>query len=477
MNVNKLALSTAIVSALGGLYGCSEGDEATVNITSSGGDSSSSSISLNCPTWASAKPRDSQGNDVCALPSQISTDRTLNSEIVWYLDSRVTVGNGNGEMSDTQGVLANGSAVQNVVLTIEPGTSIVANSGSFANLLITRGSRIEAAGTADAPIVFSSDDEGFEGSGEWGGLILHGYGDHNRCDGSVACNIDAEGESGFAGGFGTFNDNSGTLSYVIVTEGGYEFAPGNEINGISFVAVGSGTTVDHIQVNNNADDGVEFYGGDVNVKYMVLTGNEDDSIDWDEGFQGNIQYAIVVQTDASKGNTIEADTEGAPTPLSIPTLANITFIASGAAINHHRMKASTGGFIHNSVMTFDAADASQTQICVSVEGADTRLNENTTLVYNNIIADCTTFQIYDGDGSTPAGNLDLATIFSVPAALDSNYASGATEAQLGAAVDFSATANSVADMTFLDQTDYIGAIDPNDAGTPWFNGWILDGTL
>ena len=480
MNAKKLMLVTAVMGTLGGMYGCSEGDKATVNIdsdTTNGGTVDNGTVSENCPSWASAKNKDSDGNDVCALPAQISQDRTLTSDTVWYLESRVTVGNGNGAMSATQGVLENGNDVLDVTLTIDPGTSVIANSGSFANLLITRGSKIQAVGTAAAPIVFSSDDAGVDGTGEWGGIIIHGYGDHNECT-ALPCNVDAEGESGFAGGVGSSDDNSGQLSYVVVTEGGYEFAPGNEINGISLVAVGSGTTIDHIQVNNNADDGIEFYGGDVNVKYMVLTGNLDDSVDWDEGYQGNIQYVIVKQDAASFGTAIEADTEGTMEFLSKPTIANATFIGLGTNSRLHQMKSSTGGFIHNSVLTVDT-DNTTINACVYVNGGGAEANRNVSLVYNNIIADCTTFET-SGDPAVADAVLLTTTVNSVPANLDENYASQAAQAKLGAAIDWTAIngtyAESMADETYLDATDYMGAIDP-DATTFWYTGWIVSGSL
>ena len=488
MNAKKLMLLTAVISSLGGLYGCSEGDEATVTIdsdtTNNSGGSGSSDVSENCPTWASARNKDSNGNDVCALPSQILQNRTLTSDIVWFMDGRVTVGNGNGEMSATQGELESGAAVADVTLTIQEGTSIKARTGTFANLLITRGSKIQAVGTAAAPIVFSSDDEGEDGTGEWGGLIIHGYGDHNECI-ALPCNVDAEGESGFAGGVGRSDDNSGRLSYVIVTEGGWEFAPGNEINGISLVAVGSGTQIDHIQVNSNADDGIEFYGGDVNVKYMVLTGNLDDSVDWDEGYQGNIQYVIVKQVPASFGTAIEADTEGTTAFLSKPTIANATFIGDGTNSRIHQMKSSSGGFIHNSIMTVASGNTSITA-CVFVNGSGAEGNRNMSLAYNNVIADCTDFEtINDPAGGSdpdpiPDNGLTTTTVFSVAANLDANYASQAAEAQLAAPIDWTAIngtyPESVADTTYLDATDYLGAVDP-DATTPWYEGWILDGTL
>ena len=172
------------------------------------------------------------GEGLCELPAIISADMTLVSGLKYLMSDRVTVGNGNGQLEvNNDGSLDDGSAVQAVTLTIEAGVEVLGKSGTFANLLITRGSKIMALGTADAPIVFSSDDSGDDGSGEWGGLIIHGYAPHNECaEGGSYCDIDSEGESGFAGGYAP-EDSSGILRYVVVAEGGYEFSTGNEING------------------------------------------------------------------------------------------------------------------------------------------------------------------------------------------------------------------------------------------------------
>lgn len=478
MEFKKLLLLAAIAGSLG-VTACSEGDnnslviegDTTTNNNDSGGDDGGgdSGVSQSCPDWAAAKNQDADGNDVCALPASITEDRTLTSDIVWYMEDRVTVGNGNREMSDVQGVLESGTEVLAVTLTIEAGTQIKAKSGTFANLLITRGSQLLAEGTADAPIVFSSDDDNLDGTGEWGGLILQGYGDHNLCT-ALPCNVDSEGESGFAGGFGTPEDSSGSLRYVVVAEGGYEFAPGNEINGISMVAVGSGTTMEYIQVHSNADDGVEFYGGAVNVKYLVLTNNYDDSVDWDEGYQGNLQYVLVKQGPDNEGNVVEGDTEGSVAFLSKPTVANATFIGDSTDTEMLVLKASSGGFFHNSVIT--TAEGNATIIsCVLVDGSGAQANRNTAIAFNNVIADCDSF----GDDV-----LDQSTVFAVAADLDASYASQATEALLVAPIDWAAinTAypDSVADVDYLDATDYLGAVEPG-ASAQWYAGWTVEGSL
>ena len=156
-----------------------------------------------------------------------------------------------------------------------------------------------ADGTSDAPIIFTSSQDvvGEEtGAGQWGGLVILGNASSNKCpaDGSD-CALQVEGaEEGAVFGGSQDDDNSGTLRYVVVKHAGFEIAPDNALNGITFGGVGSGTPVDYLQVHGNADDGIEMFGGTVNFKHVVLTSMQDDSIDW----------AIVVNATLSKIRTV-----------------------------------------------------------------------------------------------------------------------------------------------------------------------------
>ncbi len=488
MKLTKLTALGALVASTLTLYGCggSEGDnvEITIDASVTGDTSGSSGVSETCPSWTTPKAQ-VDGTDVCALPTSILEDRNLTNDIIWLMEGRVTVGNGNGDYDFTTD-LVDGEALLNVDLSIQEGTQIQGSTGTFANLVITRGSRLFARGTSDNPIVFSSDDDDLVGSGEWGGLVIHGFGYHNECfTGGVEdthCNVDSEGESGYAGGF-TEDDDSGIIQYVVITEGGFEFAPGNEINGLSMMSVGSGTTVDHIQINANADDGVEFYGGTVNASHLVITGALDDSVDWDEGFQGTLQYVLVKQSDDSAGNGIEADTEGSTEFDSAPFVLNATFVGAGSKTDLHVMKSSSGGFVINSVMTGDGVTFADN--CLSINGAGAIANQNNSLVYDNVIADCTTFAVTDGGAST----MSTASVNSTTADLDAQYASGNAVAVLLADTDLSGYEDAgaypaalfddlTADLDFID-TDglgYMGAVDPA-ATEAWWDGWVLDGTL
>jgi len=483
MKQARQLLMAATTIALAGLYGCgSGGDDTTINYTSGGGSTppltGGTGGPSTCPAWITQARSKIDNMNVCQLPGRILESRVLTRDTLWYMAGTVKVGNGDADMSATPGVLADTTAVVNATLTIESGTEILGETGSFANMVITRGSKIDAVGTAAEPIIFSSSDAGYDGSGEWGGLILHGYGVHNKCIAAPGpCNVDSEGNSGKAGGYDN-TDNSGRLRYVVVTEGGYEFTSGNEINGISFVSVGSGTEMSYIQVNSNADDGVEFYGGDVNGKYLVLTGNRDDSVDWDEGWQGNLQHVLVIQEDAptTAGNAIEADTEGslALGIYSTPTIANATFIGGGEQTTLWVFKKSTGGFLLNSLGTF--ADTAGTT-CVDVPDLGSEANIGSGLLdLNNIIFGCEFFGIDATDDT-----LNDATVTKVlDTRLDVNYASQNARAS-GVPLDvagFNAgNPASTADAAFFDDTDYIGAVDPATTGAAWFEGWTIEGSL
>ncbi len=210
-------------------------------------------------------------------------------------------------------------------ITIQPGTRVVGETATAGTLIVERGAKIFADGTADAPIVFTSDQPiGQRGRGDWGGLIINGRAPVNL-PGGVGI---GEGDTGVYGGNDP-DDNSGILRYVRVEFAGIEFSPDNELNGIAFQGVGRGTIVDHIQVSFNKDDGIEMFGGTVDIKRVVLTGIADDSIDWTFGWRGRLQFAVVQQRGDDADRGIEADNNANNNdllPRSKPTLYNITLI-------------------------------------------------------------------------------------------------------------------------------------------------------
>ncbi len=257
------------------------------------------------------------GKEVWTLSGTLSGEITLGSDVVWELSGAVIVG-GDNENSG--------------VLTIAEGTQILGNSNAY--LVISRGSRIEAVGSATNPIVFSSVEAGLGLStdrGQWGGLVLLGNAPVNSCTDLAACDAQFEIGDHLYGG-NQEDDNSGTLKYVRVENGGFKLNDTQEMNGISFAGVGSGTQVSYIQVDKNDDDGIEFWGGNVNISNVVLTGNFDDSLDWTNGWQGAGQFIYIQTEDNFANRGIEADNNSknrGATPVSSPVLANVTLSLGG----------------------------------------------------------------------------------------------------------------------------------------------------
>lgn len=201
---------------------------------------------------------------------------------------------------------------EGVTLTIEPGTIIKGRTGngSLASaLIVSRGAKLMAEGTASSPIIFTSILDNIEvgqtiGSNlsktdnqKWGGLIICGKAPISAADGDNVASIEgipADDAFGLYGGT-VANDNSGSLKYVSVRHGGALIGSGNEINGITLGGVGSGTTLDNIEVFANFDDGVEFFGGTVNATNVIVSYQGDDAIDIDQNYSGTVSNFVVIQ--------------------------------------------------------------------------------------------------------------------------------------------------------------------------------------
>ena len=215
----------------------------------------------------------------------------------------------------------------NATLTIEAGTLIKGISGTKAALMIERGSKIMAVGTASTPIVFTSDKpKGQRGYGDWGGLVLCGKAPTNKHDSGTGVGI-AEGGIGSLYGGTDPADNSGTLQYVRIEFPGIGLTAtaNSEINGLTLYAVGSGTTIDHIQVSYSGDDSYEWFGGTVQMKYLVALRGWDDDWDTDNGFSGKVQFFVSLRdpaiADQSGSNGFESDNDADGSTLTPTTSA------------------------------------------------------------------------------------------------------------------------------------------------------------
>lgn len=266
------------------------------------------------------------------------TDVSLTADTYWVLRGPVFIGAADGTSSAR--------------LTIQAGTRIIGETATRGTLVIERAAQIIANGTAAAPIVMTSDQPvGRRFRGDWGGLVINGRAPLN-VPGGLAI---GEGATGVYGGT-IPNDNSGILRFVRVEFGGIEFSPDNELNGIAFQGVGSGTIVENIQVHYSKDDAIEMFGGTVNIKRVVTTATGDDSIDWTWGWTGKLQFGIVQQRGDDTDQGIEADNHSSQQnllPRSQPTIYNLTMVGDPTSeigpesTNGMRLRVGTAGIIRN----------------------------------------------------------------------------------------------------------------------------------
>ena len=308
-------------------------------------------------------------------------------------------------------------------------------------------------------------------------MIVLGNGESTKCpqDGT-SCSLQVEGAQEGAVFGGTDNtDSSGTLRYVRVMHGGFEIAPDNELNGITFGGVGSGTTVEYVQVHKNADDGVEFFGGAVNVKYLTLTGIQDVSVDWDNGYVGKLQFVLVKHADdnSDANRAIEGDGDGGDgTAFSNPMVANMTIIGNefdtaNADSEGVLLRDQTNAQLYNFVVTGPAgmgecfeADLSDgdTTLLANMDGTNTPQ-----LTFETSVLACAENIKDSGDFSQEAwftaqtGNSLLDNTATV---LDGIYTVDATEATDVSTLD-----------SFFSSVDFIGAV--KDADNDWTAGWTV----
>lgn len=330
------------------------------------------------------------GHSVHALTTNtingdISVDTTWSNGAVYVLNGAIFVTNG-ATLTVQPGTIIRGVQDGNVI----PGST----NPAPGTLIISRGSKIMANGTKNQPIVFSNlQDNHYVGTAPTngtapynqinngiarttGGLILLGntYLAHTDANATGTRFVQIEGLQpyGAASQYGGNNDadDSGEISYWSIRYGGYVLGADNEINGLTLGAVGSETKVEHIEVFQNKDDGIEFFGGTVNTKYLVSWCNADDSFDWDEGFRGKGQFWLAVQgplsgqADASdKG--VEADGANAGDankPNACPTIYNATMVGLGGDITNrllntavHQRDSSAGRFYNSMFLDFAGA--------------------------------------------------------------------------------------------------------------------------
>ena len=432
------------------------------------------------------------GPKVAVIDRDITADRTLYADTLYTLKGFIKVGNG-------------------ATLTIQPGTVIQGDYETVgSSLFILRGAKIDAQGTAEKPIVFtSSRPEGQRMPGDWGGLILIGNGIINRGS-PVILEGTGTGPSNpqqdYSGGTDN-NDSSGTLRYVRVEFAGYATAPDAELNSFTFAAVGNGTKVEYLQALAGLDDHFEFFGGAVDTKYLVSYESGDDHFDTAEGHVGRHQFLIayqskVLQPRPAAGN-VSNDPQGIENdgcaganclagqdsqPYNLPMFANFTLVGTGPGVVDATsggigmmLRRGTGGHYVNGVL------ARWPRAAVSLRDASTkqRIDAGDLQLRNLLLAENgAVFQ--PQTGSTVQSTVDLAEnaieVAQASAAslflalpLDPSTAahfdwtpSASSPARSGGLASFSGAIAQKAG-TVVTPTAYRGAADP--AGPRWWQGW------
>lgn len=275
------------------------------------------------------------------------------------------------EATETYSLTGILSVEDGATLTIPAGTEIIANTDDDDNpatnvyIVVQKGGMIDIQGTASAPVIMRSDSGE---SGSWGGLVIAG-------NGITTEGVDAIAEvGGILYGGDVEADNSGSINYLILSDAGAQINAESQYNGLSLYAVGSGTTIQNIAILNGADDGVEFFGGSVSVTNLYLENNEDDAVDWTEGWDGTITNTYVSHTIANFSTAIEADGENAN-----PTIENFTAVSTTGGIAMQFKKQSgatiTGLSLSGYDTNIDIPEAGRTDLSgIQIEGEDATLN-------------------------------------------------------------------------------------------------------
>ncbi len=274
----------------------------------------------------SCKKKTVEGEDLTpeTISGDITANRTLTANKTWILSGYVRVLNG-------------------ATLTIEPGTVVRGDKATKGALIVERGAKLMAEGTAAKPIIFTSNQAvGSRAIGDWSGIIICGRAPINQTGG------EAQYEGGILGATTAFyggtvaNDNSGVLKFVRIEYAGIAIQQDREINSLTLAGVGSGTVIENIQVSFGGDDGFEWFGGTVSCKNLIAYRCTDDDFDFEFGYVGRVQYAVSIKDpnvfDASASgasNGIECDNGAGvdDAPANKPFLSNFTFVGPGVNAN------------------------------------------------------------------------------------------------------------------------------------------------
>ncbi|MFM7671351.1 MAG: hypothetical protein ACKO6Q_02020 [Bacteroidota bacterium] len=410
--------------------------------------------------------------------------------------------------------------VNNKTMTIEPGTVIKGSfSGSdVAALIITRGSKLIANGTALEPIVFTSASPNPQ-SGDWGGIVLCGKAPINTSFNGVNGLFQVEGGIDNATGDGLAgsgdavaptpvpDDNSGTLRYVRIEYAGYAFQPDKEVNSLTMAAVGSGTTIENVQTIYAKDDAFEWFGGTVNCKYLIAYKTQDDDFDTDNGYSGKVQFGLIIRdsviADISRSEAFESDNNASgtvATPKTTAVFSNITAIGPRATLSNvgntlfrggAHIRRNSGISIFNSIIMgwplgieIDATTGTSTAL--NIEDSTLRLRNNTlagntvntkfagtagtTINSDAAFASWFTNSFYNNDVLVNASDAKLIQPFNYTAPDPTPFAGSNGNAKILTGAGFTDT--KFTGDTYFDKTiTFRGGIAPAGPLSTWWKGW------
>ena len=426
---------------------------------------------------------------VCVLPSTIDTDTNLPyiAGLLYAMDGRVDVGEDGGRTPDG----TDGLDDTDVTLSLEPGVVVFAGNATTPNgesyLVVNRGNEIDAVGTADMPIIFTSRDNVLglatdSSIGQWGGVVLLGRAPVSDCRDGVpnkANQADCEQELEGAAittlfGGNTPADSSGTMDYVQIRYSGYTLTGGSELQSLTTGGIGSGTSVNHFMSFNSSDDGMEFFGGTVKMKYVVAVGADDDSIDVDTGAQADMQHVIVKQRSNGGDHIVELDSpDGDYSVDALPRtnlrISNATMVAgSSAASRSLRLRGGADFSLVNSVL--DSVGAP----CLRIDEADTiaaNVGDGAPF-FASVAADCSTTEPFQASSGVTVQQ--VADLFNNSADTDAAFDVVLTSGFINSdAINAWPVYNANAGIsTFFDTVDHIGAV--KDAADDWWAGWTCD---
>ncbi|MBK7860890.1 MAG: hypothetical protein IPJ65_20255 [Archangiaceae bacterium] len=365
-------------------------------------------------------------------------------------------------------------------LTIEPGTTILGDRTSA--LIVTRDGRLHAEGTREKPIVFtSSAPEGSRDTENWGGLVLNGRARINVTGGENNSEGVADEPRNKYGGTDDTHE-CGVLKYVRVEFAGRPLTMDNELNGITLNGCGSKTLLDFVQVHRGKDDGIELFGGTANLKHIVLTGSDDDGLDWDQGWSGKVQFLVVQQLAGYGNHGIEADnnrTNHDLLPRSAPTLYNVTLVGRNPDTTPSEgpsrgiiFREGTAGVLANAIVTnFTSAGLIVDKASTAGQWSSGALKVQNSIFWNNPNVGWQNFMLMPDNGFDEADALSAVALANrqVDPQLTAPTAAVPSWAPKSGSPALSGAATPPDDGFFDPAATFVGAVGADD----WTSGWTV----